>query len=119
MVQDDAQRTALVLLIAKTFVDSGDRPVLVGQLDPAHPHRHVALKEAGRRNALHRAPTHNRKTIIKWILCRVATEIGQGAGLGQAERLSTACHGRFEQDRPKIIAIIAVDIGRSHHAGRL
>ncbi len=47
MMQDDAQDACFVLLVAKALVHRGDGAVLVGQLDPAHPHGDIALDEAG------------------------------------------------------------------------
>lgn len=67
MVQNDAQSANLVLLVTKALVDRGDGAVLVGQLDPPHPHRDVALNNAGRGDAFHRAPAHDRKTVVEWI----------------------------------------------------
>ena len=108
-MQDDAQLALRVLLVAKAFVDSGDGPVFVGQLDPPHPHRDIALNEAGRGDALHCAPAHDREPFVQWVVCRMAAEIGHCAGSRGAECLLTACHCRFEQNRPKVVAIVIVE----------
>ncbi len=96
MVQDDAQVACRVLFVAKALVDCGDRAILVGELDPPHPHRDIALNKAGRGDAFHRAPAHDRKAVVQWVFFRVTAEIGQCARFGWAERLSAACHGWFE-----------------------
>lgn len=119
MVQNYTQRAVFVLLVAKAFVDRGDGTILVGRLDPPHPHRNIALDKGGRGYVLRRAPAHNRETVVERVFVGVPAEIRQCACFGRAERLLAACHSRFEKDRPKVIAIVAVDIDGGDLAGGL
>lgn len=119
MVQNDAQISCAVFLVAKALIDCGDGTVFVGQFDPAHPHRDTTFDESRRGDALKRAPAHNRKPVVERVFFGVAAEIGQRTSLCQAKCLCAACHGWLEQNWPKIVAIIGVNTGGCRLAGGL
>lgn len=109
MVQYDAHLAILSLFEAPGLVERGLLVVAIHQMHFAHGLRHVAVDIDGGIVIAVALPVFQGKSFVGGVGAAVADTVGQRLLAGGAEGLLATCKGRFEQHRPLLVAVGAVE----------